>query len=103
MQETPLDRRATPVVVDAAVRRLTLVAAAFTVFEAAFTNHGVDKQGAALLWSVVGLVLLWFVYRRRSRVARMLVLVTAWLGVVVFALVLVGGDDRGYSATMLVA
>ena len=86
MQETLEDQRTTMPRGVRRTRDLTLLSATFLVVQVSLTNYGTGYQGAAVTWLLIGLVLLWFVYRKRSRVARGLVIVTSWVGAVVFAL-----------------
>ncbi len=86
MQETLEDQRtATPGGVRR-VRDLTLLSAAFLVVQLSLTSSGPGYDGAGAGWLLVGLVLLWLVYRKRSRVARGLVIISSWVGVVVFVI-----------------
>lgn len=69
------------------VRHLVLLSGVFLVIQVAGTDYGASAaDGAAVFWFVVGAVLLWFVDRRRSRVARGLVVVSGLMGAVVYAL-----------------
>jgi hypothetical protein len=64
-----------------------LVSALFLLVQVVATDYGSgNPEGTAVFWFVVGLVLLWFVYRRRSRFARGLVVVLSLTGAVVYAL-----------------
>ena len=52
----------------------------------ALTDYGPAARGTTAFWAVVGLLLLWLVYRHRSRIARGLVIVAALVGAVIYAL-----------------
>ena len=68
------------------MRSMLLVSAAFLVIQVVLTDHGTGHDGAAVFWMVAGALLLWLVYRRRSRVARGLIVVTALVGAVLYGL-----------------
>ena len=67
-------------------RPLLLVSAVFLALQVVLTDHGDDRSGAAVLWFTVGCLLLWLVDRRRSRVARGVIVVTALVGAIVTGL-----------------
>lgn len=67
------------------VRNLLLLSAAALIAQVAITDYGPGKSGAAGLWLVIGCLLLWLVYVRRSRVARAVVVVTSIVGAVIYA------------------
>ncbi|NYJ04558.1 hypothetical protein [Petropleomorpha daqingensis] len=68
------------------VRALLLLSGAFLAVQALLTDYGDGNPAAAVLWFAVGCVLLWVVFRRRSRAARGVVIVTALVGAVVYGL-----------------
>ena len=69
------------------VRRLLLLSGTFLLIQVARTDYGESAAGgAAALWFVVGTALLWLVHRRRSRVARGLVIIGGLMGAVVYAI-----------------
>jgi hypothetical protein len=71
------------------VKRLLLVSAAFLLFQVINTDYdpdpGESSAAPAVLWFVVGCVLLRLVYSKRSRVARGLVVITSFWGAGIFA------------------
>jgi hypothetical protein len=67
------------------VRNLLLLSAAALIAQVAITDYGPGNSGAAGLWLVIGCLLLWLVYVRRSRVARTVVVVTSIIGAVIYA------------------
>lgn len=79
-------------------RRLVLLSGVFLVVQVAGTDYGQPGPGPAVLWFVVGAVLLWFVHRRRSRVARGIAVVSASTGAVVYALAAVDSRHAGVLA-----
>ncbi|HEX6247039.1 MAG TPA: hypothetical protein VFZ64_04155 [Nocardioidaceae bacterium] len=76
-------------------RLLVLVSAVFLALQVVNTDYGtgVDARGTAGLWFVVGVGFLWFVYRRRSRLARSILLVTSLGGAVAYSLVALENAD----------
>ncbi len=65
-----------------------MVSLAFLMLQVAATRYsaGGADPGTALLWFAVGALLLWLVDRRRSRVARGLVIVSSLAGAVLYGL-----------------
>lgn len=81
------------------VRALLLVSAGCLAVQVALTDHGDEtRAGAGRFWLVLGLLLLWLIWRRRSRVARGVVVVTSLAGAVVLGL-----DAAGSSEAALLA
>jgi hypothetical protein len=66
-------------------RSLLLVSTAFLTVQVVVTDYGEDNSGAAGLWFAVGCLLLWLVHRKRSRVARGIIVVTALVGAVIYS------------------
>ena len=62
------------------------MSAAFLTVQVILTDYGRDNPGAAGLWFAVGWLLLWLVHRKRSRVARGVIVVTALVGAVIYSL-----------------
>ncbi len=62
-----------------------LVSLACLVAQQALTVYPGDGSGQQVFWLAVGCLLLWLVYRRRSRVARVVIVFTAMFGAVLFA------------------
>ena len=79
------------------VRLMIAVSFVCVVAQAALTDYG-DSPGAALVWLVLDALLLGFVYVRRSRAARAVMVVLALLGAVVYAVAAVNGD--GHAAVL---
>ena len=71
---------------------LLLVSAAFLLVQVALTDYG-PGGNAALFWLAIGALLLWLVLRRRSRVARGIIVVTALVGAVLHGLAMLDGLD----------
>ena len=71
-----------------AAKRLVLLSGAFLVLQVASTDFGggPEEPTAAIGWLALGAVLLWLVYRRRSRVARAFIIVTSFVGAAIYAL-----------------
>jgi hypothetical protein len=69
---------------DRSVRSLLLLSGAFLTIQVFVTDYGVGNLGPSVLWFVVGCLLLWLVYSKRSRVARGLVIVTSLVGVGIY-------------------
>ena len=68
-------------------RWLVLLSAACLALQVSRTDYGEGPGGGGGgLWLALGLLLLWLVYRRRSRVARGVVVVTSLAGAVVYSL-----------------
>ena len=70
------------------VRSLLLLSAACLVVQVAVTDYGAGS-GTGGFWLVVGALLLWLVGRRHSRVARGVIVVSAFVGVVLHGLAVV--------------
>jgi hypothetical protein len=68
------------------LRALLLLSAAFLAVQVVLTDYGDGHVGAAGLWFVVGCLPLLVVYRRCSRVACGVAVVTAFVGAVIYAL-----------------
>ena len=68
------------------LRTLLLLSAAFLAVQVILTDYGDGHAGAAGLWFVVGCLLLLILYRRRSRVARGVAVVTAFVGAFIHVL-----------------
>jgi hypothetical protein len=87
-----------------AVKQLVVLSGVFLVLQVAGTNYGdgSEEPAAALAWLALGAVLLWFVYRQRSRVARAITIVTSLVGAVVYAVAAVGDAHAGLLAVFYV-
>jgi MYXO-CTERM domain-containing protein len=66
------------------VRSCVFLSAAFLLIQVSATHHGTSETGAAAFWFALGAGLLWLVYRRRSRAARAVAVVTSLLGAVMY-------------------
>jgi hypothetical protein len=82
------------------VRSLVLLSAACLSLQVVATDYGMAGGQAAAFWFIVGAGLLWLVYRRRNRVARVLVIVTSLLGALLYSL---GAFDSGQAAVLSLA
>ncbi len=71
--------------------------------QVALTDFGGRNDGQRVFWLVVGVLLLWLVVSRRSRLARSFVVVTSLLGGVVYALVLLAYPGGPLHAAVLSA
>jgi hypothetical protein len=84
-----------------ATKRLLLLSGAFLALQVACTDYGSGSGSAAAIgWFAIGTVLLWLVYRRRSRVARGFIVVTSFVGAVIYGLAAIG-DARAVLLTVL--
>ena len=84
-----------------ATKRLVLLSGAFLALQVASTDYGSGSEASAAIgWFVIGAVLLWLVYRKRSRVARWFIVVTSFVGAVVYALAAIG-DPRAVLLAVL--
>ena len=54
--------------------------------QALLTEYGPDGAAQAMFWLLVGLALLWFTARRKSRLARAVIVITAFLGIAIYML-----------------
>ena len=68
------------------VQGLLLLSAVSLAFQTALTDYGEAARGTAAFWAVIGLLLLWLIYRNRSRIARGLVIVAGLAGAVIYGL-----------------
>ena len=68
------------------VKALLWMSAASLLIQITNTDYGSAPDGAAVSWTIVGLVLLWLVYRHRSRVARGFIVIGALTGAVIYGL-----------------
>ena len=85
------------------VRWLLLLSALFLAAQVALTDYGAESERAvAVLWFVIGGVLLWVTYRLRSRVAWGFLVVTALLGAFVYALGALESARAGLLAVLYV-
>ncbi len=84
-------------------RRLVAVSGAALTAQVVATDYGVGHAGAAGFWFVLGCLLLWMVYRRRSRAARGFVIVTSLVGVVVYGLGALGDARSAFLALTFLA
>jgi len=78
---------------------MVLVSGGFLTVQVAATDYGggtIDGQ-AAVFWFLVGIVLLWLVQRRRSRIARAAIVVVSLAGAVIYGL---GALDSGRAALL---
>jgi hypothetical protein len=67
------------------VGQLVLVATACLAAQVLLTDYGDGGVRAAVFWLVIGCWMLWLVYRRQSRAARILLISTSLIGAVVYA------------------
>lgn len=68
------------------VRWLLGLSAACLVVRVSLTDYGPDDRTAGTPWVLLGLTMLWLIYRLRSRVARGVIVVTSLTGAVACAL-----------------
>ena len=61
-------------------RGAVLLSGAALAVQVSVTDYGQGQEGAGVLWFAIGCVLLWMIDRRRSRVARGVVVVTSLVG-----------------------
>lgn len=83
-------------------RFLTVLSGIFILLQVVATDYGMGTANgqAAAFWFVVGAVLLGLVYRKRSRVARGLVVIVALFGALLYGTAAV---DDGRAALLAVA
>ena len=84
-------------------RRLVAVSGAALAAQVVATDYGAGHAGAAGFWFVLGCLLLWMVYRKRSRAARGFVIVTSLVGVVVYGLGALGDARSAFLALVFLA
>jgi hypothetical protein len=77
------------------VGRLVLVSLAALGVQVSLTDYGPGAESAAGGWLLIGCLLLWLVYRKRSRVARGMVVVPSLAGAVVYGMAALGGERIG--------
>ncbi len=65
-------------------------------------GDGPEEPTGAIVWLALGVVLLWLVYRRRSRVARAIIIFTSFLGAVIYALASIDEARAGLLAVFYV-
>jgi hypothetical protein len=88
---------------ETAARRLTLLSAGFLLLQVSLTSYGPDADASGAGWLFIGGVLLWFVYRKRSRVARGVVIISSLFGAVVYALAAVADPVQWQDVLLVVA
>jgi hypothetical protein len=66
------------------VRGLVLLSLAFLVPQQALTRYPPGEDGANELWLAVGCLLLWFIYRRNSALARAFTVYPAVIGALIY-------------------
>jgi peptidoglycan/LPS O-acetylase OafA/YrhL len=71
--------------------------------QVALTDFGSGDDGQRVFWLLVGMLLLWLVVRRRSRLARAFVVATSLLGGVIYAVVLLSYPGGPLHAALLSA
>jgi peptidoglycan/LPS O-acetylase OafA/YrhL len=71
--------------------------------QVALTDFGSGDDGPRVFWLLVGMLLLWLVVRRRSRLARAFVVATSLLGGVIYAVVLLSYPGGPLHAALLSA
>jgi hypothetical protein len=80
------------------VRWLLLLSGICLLVETSRTDYGAGNRGAGVFWFLVGAMLLWFVYRRSSRVAGGLIVVTSLFGAVAYGIQAPGDADAALMA-----
>lgn len=103
-QRTHLDPSPTASIQASAVKRLVMLSGAFLVLQVASTDYGAgaDESAVSVFWFIIGAVLLWLVYRKRSRVARGFVIVLSMVGAVIYAIVAIGEARGGLLAVLYI-
>ena len=91
---------ATPAERSSSVRRLLLVSAFALAVQTSLTDYGTRVPGAGVWWFLLGVLLLWLVDSRRSRLARGLVVVSSLLGAVLHGTAV---PEDGSAAVLAVA
>jgi hypothetical protein len=86
-----------------ATRTLVVVSGVALAAQVATTDYGAGQEAAAGVWFVVGCLLLWLVYSRRSRVARGFIIVTSLAGAVVYGLNALGDGRSAFLALAFLA
>jgi MYXO-CTERM domain-containing protein len=71
--------------------------------QVALTDFGGGSSGPKVFWLLVGLLMLWLVVRRRSRLARAFVVVSSLLGGIIYALLLLAYPGGPVHAAVLSA
>ena len=81
------------------LKALLAISLACLVAQQALTQYADAGPGPHLLWLALGCLLLWFVYRRRSRTARVVFAASATLGAVIYAIQV--GDGISWTVSAL--
>ena len=84
-------------------RRLVVLSGVALAAQVAATDYGAGRAEAAGLWFVLGCLLLWLVYRKRSRAARGFVIVTSLVGALGYGLGALGDRHSAFLALALLA
>lgn len=82
---------------------LVAISGIFLVGQVAATDYGSGGAGQGAFWLLVGLLMLWLVLKRGSRLARAFVVVTAFLGAAIFAVAALTASGRTTGSALLVA
>lgn len=91
------------VVDDRGARRPVVLSGVALAVQVAATDYGAGPAAAAGFWFVLGCLLLWLVYQRRSRAARGFIIVTSLAGAVVYGLVAFGDTRSAFLALAFLA
>ena len=67
------------------LRGLLLISLVCLIAQALLTVHPEDSPEPNVFWLAVGCLLLWFVYRKRSRAARVILMFLAFFGAALYA------------------
>lgn len=84
-------------------RRLVVLSGVALAAQVAATDYGTDQAAAAGLWFVLGCLLLGLIYRKRSRTARVFVIVTSLVGAVLYGLGALGDARSAFLALAFLA
>jgi hypothetical protein len=88
---------------DRYARRLVMLSGVALAAQVAATDYGVGRAATAGPWFALGCLLLWLVYRKRSRAARGFVIVTSLVGAVGYGLGALGDVDSAFLALAFLA
>lgn len=88
---------------EGATRVLVGVSATALAAQVALTDYGTGQQSAAAIWFVIGCVLRWLVYSRRSRAARGFVIVASLVGAILYGLDALNDTHSAFLAVAFLA